>query len=87
MPKTSVPTAGSDMDMEPIHSPEESFGKKVLRAYDKQTGEMIAELALPSFTIGPPMTYMAGGRQFIVCGMGIRRDPHRLVALALPQEG
>jgi quinoprotein glucose dehydrogenase len=63
------------------------FGKKVLRAYDKQTGEMIAELALPSFTIGPPMTYMAGGRQFIVCGMGIRRDPHRLVALALPQEG
>jgi quinoprotein glucose dehydrogenase len=63
------------------------FGKKVLRAYDKQTGEMIAELALPSFTIGPPMTYMAGGRQFIVCGMGIRRDPHRLVALALTQEG
>lgn len=30
------------------------------------------------------MTYMAGGRQFIVCGMGYRTLPHRLVALALP---
>jgi quinoprotein glucose dehydrogenase len=60
------------------------YGKKVLRAYDKMTGEMVAEIALPSFTIGPPMTYMAGGKQFVVCGMGIRQDPHRLVALALP---
>lgn len=59
------------------------YGKKVLRAYDKMTGEMIAELALPSFTIGPPMTYMAGDKQFIVCGMGIRQDPHQLVAFAL----
>jgi quinoprotein glucose dehydrogenase len=30
------------------------------------------------------MTYMVGGRQFIVCGMGFRKAPHRLVALALP---
>ena len=60
------------------------FGKKVLRAYDKMTGEMIAEIPLPSWTIGPPMTYISGGRQFIVCGMGIRQDPHQLVALALP---
>ena len=58
--------------------------KKVLRAYDKQTGELAAEIALPGFTLGPPMTYEAGGRQFIVCGMGIRSDPHKLVALALP---
>jgi len=48
------------------------------------TGEMIAEIPLPSWTIGPPMTYISGGRQFIVCGMGIRQDPHQLVALALP---
>jgi quinoprotein glucose dehydrogenase len=60
------------------------YGKKVLRAYDKMTGEMAAELPLPSWAIGPPMTYMAGGKQFVVCGMGIRRSPHRLVALALP---
>jgi quinoprotein glucose dehydrogenase len=29
------------------------------------------------------MTYMAAGRQFIVCGMGFRATPHRLVALTL----
>lgn len=61
------------------------YGRKVLRAYDKATGELVAEIALPGFTLGPPMTYMAGGRQFIVCGMGFRSEPHRLVALALPQ--
>ena len=60
------------------------FGKKVLRAYDKATGEMLAEIGLPGFTLGPPMTYMAGGKQYIVCGMGFRGEPHRLVALALP---
>ena len=60
------------------------FGRKVLRAFDKATGDVIAEIALPDFTHGPPMTYMSGGKQFIVCGMGFRTTPHRLVALALP---
>jgi len=58
--------------------------KKVLRAFDKATGAVVAEVALPDNTHGPPMTYMAGGKQFIVCGMGFRNSPHRLVALALP---
>lgn len=61
------------------------FAKKVLRAWNKQTGAVIAEVELPDFTHGPPMTYQAGGRQFIVCGMGFRNSPHRLVALALPE--
>jgi quinoprotein glucose dehydrogenase len=60
------------------------FARKVLRAYDKASGDVVAEIALPDHTLGPPMTYMAGGRQFIVCGMGFRGSPHRLVALALP---
>ncbi len=60
------------------------FAKKVLRAFDKATGEVIAEIPLPDHTHGPPMTYMSGGKQYIVCGMGFRNSPHRLVALALP---
>ena len=60
------------------------FARKVLRAWDKATGDVVAEIPLPDNTHGPPMTYMAGGRQFIVCGMGYRNSPHRLVALALP---
>jgi quinoprotein glucose dehydrogenase len=59
------------------------FGKKVLRAWDKKTGEVVAEIPLPGFNVGPPMTYLAGGKQYVVCGMGIRTDPHKLVALAL----
>jgi len=65
------------------HRPE--IARKVLRAWDKATGAVVAEVALPGHTHGPPMTYMAGGRQFIVCGMGFRDEPHRLVALALPR--
>jgi quinoprotein glucose dehydrogenase len=60
------------------------FAKKVLRAYDKATGDVIAEIPLPDYTHGPPMTYLSGGKQYIVCGMGFRNSPHRLVALALP---
>lgn len=60
------------------------FGRKVLRAFDKATGDVLAEIALPDFTHGPPMTYMSGGKQYIVCGMGFRTSPHRLVALTLP---
>jgi quinoprotein glucose dehydrogenase len=58
--------------------------RKVLRAWDKASGDVIAEISLPDNTHGPPMTYMADGKQFIVCGMGFRNSPHRLVALALP---
>ena len=64
------------------HDPK--YGQKVLRAYDKATGAVLAEIALPGRTLGPPMTYMAGGKQFIVCGMGFRGAAHRMVALALP---
>jgi quinoprotein glucose dehydrogenase len=60
------------------------FARKVLRAFDKASGDVIAEIPLPDYTHGPPMTYMSGGKQFIVCGMGFRNSPHRLVALALP---
>jgi len=60
------------------------YGRKVMRAYDKKTGAVLAEIPLPGFPLGPPITYMAGGKQFIVCGMGFRSDPHRLVALSLP---
>ena len=59
--------------------------RRVLRAWDKATGAVLAEFPLPGATLGPPMTYMAGGRQYVVCGMGFRRQPHKLVALALPE--
>ena len=64
--------------------PHDLNSRRVLRAWDKATGAVVAETPLPGLTHGPPMTYMANGRQYVVCGMGFRRSPHKLVALALP---
>ena len=59
-------------------------GAWVLAARDKTTGALLAEIPLPGRAIGAPMSYEAGGRQFIaltVCGA--RGAPPELVALAL----
>ena len=60
-------------------------GGNKLRAHDKATGEIVAELELPANQTGLPMTYMHEGRQFIVVAVGARRHPGELVALALPE--
>jgi quinoprotein glucose dehydrogenase len=57
-------------------------GANVIRAFDKATGKVIAEIALPAPPSGTPMTYLAGGKQYIVLATN---DGH-LVALALPAE-
>lgn len=56
----------------------------MLRAFDKQTGALVWEQELPLGPAGPPMTYMAGGRQFVVVavGSGVTTE---LVAYALPR--
>jgi quinoprotein glucose dehydrogenase len=52
----------------------------VLRAFDKATGKVIAEVKLPGRPSGTPMTYLAGGKQYIA----IATSEGRLVALSLP---
>jgi quinoprotein glucose dehydrogenase len=59
-------------------------GGRMFRAFDKQTGAIIAELELPANQSGLPMTYLAGGRQFIVVAVSGRGMPGELVALAVP---
>jgi glucose dehydrogenase len=59
-------------------------GAPVFRAYDKATGEVLAELELPNRQTGVPMTYMHDGRQFVVLSVGGRGAPAELVAFALP---
>ncbi len=54
-----------------------------LRAYDKATGADVARIDLPANATGSPMTYMLGGRQFIVVAVGGSNLPAELVALAL----
>jgi glucose dehydrogenase len=59
-------------------------GAPILRAYDKATGEVVAEIQLPGQVGGLPMTYMLDGRQYLVVSVG-RPGPAELVALALPE--
>jgi quinoprotein glucose dehydrogenase len=63
--------------------PRGAWGKK-FRAYDKATGKVIWETALPAGTTGAPMTYSYRGKQYIVVAIGGRDYPAEWVALGLP---
>ena len=54
----------------------------VLVARDKMTGEVVAEVPLPGRAIGPPVTYLLDGTQYIA--ITVRTDPPELVTLRLP---
>ena len=62
-----------------------------LRAYGLASGEEIGRVELPSNAYGAPMSYAAGGRQYVVIPVGNDHvEPERppeLVALAIPHEG
>lgn len=55
----------------------------VLRAFDPTTGSLVATIVLPGSASGAPMTYTAGGKQFIVIPIGGASQPEELVALGL----
>lgn len=62
-------------------------GNGVIRAYDKDTGEVIWEYRSRPPFFGGPMTYVLDEKQYIVVAAGGRgRQPAVLVALALPDD-
>jgi len=60
-------------------------GRPLLHAYDKKTGENLAEVTMPGNSSSVPMTYMHQGRQFVVLAVG-GQPAGQLVALALPAQ-
>ena len=54
------------------------------RAFDKATGEVVHERQLEVTPHGTLMTYMDGGKQYIVFGAGGNGRTAELIALALP---
>jgi len=58
-------------------------GAPVLRAHDKATGEIVAEIDLPAPQTGLPMSYLLGGRQYIVVAVAGGDSPAELVALSV----
>ena len=59
-------------------------GGPIFRAYEKRTGEVVAEITLPANPTGSPMSYMLNGRQYIVVAAATLDSPAELIALALP---
>ena len=59
-------------------------GGNKFRAYDKFTGDVVWEVELDAGTSGPPVTYMADGRQFILVAIGDPKHSPELIAFSLP---
>jgi quinoprotein glucose dehydrogenase len=59
-------------------------GPGKLRAFNKATGKVVAEIELPVGATGGPMTYMTGGKQFIVMPVGGRGYGAGWIAFWLP---
>jgi quinoprotein glucose dehydrogenase len=58
-------------------------GAPMVRAYDKKTGAVLAELGIPGMMGSMPMTYMMNGKQYLAFTVGTPTEAAELVALAL----
>ena len=56
----------------------------MLRAYDKQTGKEVGAVFMPSTQSGSPMTYMVGGKQYIIVPTSGGNASGEFLAYALP---
>jgi quinoprotein glucose dehydrogenase len=54
------------------------------RSYDKATGNIVSEMQIPANVTNIPITYMAGGKQYIVIAVAAVGKPAELLALAVP---
>ena len=54
-----------------------------LWVYDKASGELLAEMELPANSTGAPVTYMAGGKQYIAFPVGGAAIAEELIAVSL----
>ena len=57
----------------------------MLRAYDKATGKEVGHVLMPAPQSGSPMTYLAGGRQYIVVAISGGVYSGEYLAFKLPQ--
>ncbi len=88
LPPTGRPTRGTGLlaTATLLFSGEGARGDPVLAAFDKRTGEVVHDVPLPGGgTIGFPITYEVGGRQYIVVAAVDEDFVAELVAFALPR--
>ncbi len=58
----------------------------LFRAYNKATGADAGAVYIPAPQTGSPMTYMLGGKQYLVVAIGGGNYPGEFVAFKLPDE-
>ena len=56
----------------------------MLRAYDKATGAEVGAMLIPAPQSGSPMTYMVGGKQYIIVAVSGGPYSGEYVAFSLP---
>jgi len=66
-----------------VHTNEAGRRVALLRAYDKRTGADVGAVEMPQRQTGSPMTYVVGGKQFIVLAVS-SAEGAELLAYALP---
>ncbi|HEY7172412.1 MAG TPA: hypothetical protein VH417_16280 [Vicinamibacterales bacterium] len=81
---TLLLAAQGDITGEAATPPFGGPGDKKFRAYDKATGAVIAELQLPAGASGGMLTYLHGGKQYIVLPVATRGSAPEIIALSLP---
>ncbi len=86
LPRTGKATRAGLVVTDTLLFAGEGFGgDPVFRAYDKLSGEIVAEIELPASQASPPSSYRVNGRQFIVMTVADGKSPAELIALALPK--
>ncbi|ALO45598.1 PQQ-binding-like beta-propeller repeat protein [Pseudohongiella spirulinae] len=85
LPRTGVETrSGVLLTKTLLFAGEGTGGGPMLRAHDKETGEIIAEIEMPGTQTGQPFTYEHNGKQYVAMVVSARGQPSELVAYALP---
>ncbi len=85
LPRTGVETrSGLLLTKTLLFSGEGVGGGPMLRAHDKATGEIIAEIELPGTQTGLPFTYEYDGKQYIAMVVSGPGRPSEIVAYTLP---
>ncbi len=82
--RESIAQREGSADPAAVTVPNFSIHDPTLRAYDKASGKVVGEVALPSNATGAPMTYMLNGKQFLVVPTGGANLPAELVVLCVP---
>ncbi len=82
--RESVAQREGSADPGTVKVPNFEIHEPTLCAYDKATGKVVGEVALPRNASGAPMTYMLNGKQFIVVPTGGSNLAAELIVLSLP---